>query len=737
MAEDNVDIEVTGFTSLKAQIREATLEFQKLQSSGTATAAEIDRAAARVGALKDEFADATETAKSLGTAAGKFGAVTKALSGVAGGFTAIQGAIGLAGGDAKEFEKTMQKVQSAMALSTGLSQLSELGDSFGNLKKVAVNAFSSIKAAMASTGILLLVTAVGYLVTHMEELGLATKTDAERADDLAKSNEKLKTSIDLNNQSIDAETTLLKAQGVELKKINDMKIKGLEIANQQLAAKNQELTLEMANLSHLSDLNYEMTKEEQEAYDKLEEQRKQNEINITKNNAAILGLKEEVITEEKKKNDKAAADATKAEQDRQALADKALAKKVKALESQKALDLADIEGRRLVAVEAAKTEEEKATVENSFAIEKANREAKFESDREELRKKEEKDAVALAAALKNIDNQKVDANAKLNHDLDKLAKERAEKEKKDQQDREAAVEKEYDDTLGYLEDYYKTRETAILNAGLTEEELSQQLYTLELERLEALKVAAKDYGKSVIDIDNEIAKLKQNNRKKDKEETAATDKEKFDLAVQTATQLVSTLQAINDASMQQELTAAGDNVQKQEEIKKDYFEKNKNLAIAQATISTIQGSIDAYVGALKVDPTTITSTILASLVLASGFANIAKIKATQYQSTGAAKKEASSSGSMYAQGGLLSGPSHDLGGIKTSMGELEGGEFIVNRRATANFLPMLNQINASGNTPGPEMPQQQQQPIIKTYVVASDMSSQQEANAKLQALSML
>ena len=569
----------------------------------------------------------------------------------------------------------------------------------------------------------------------MEELGLATKTDAERADDLAKSNEKLKTSIDLNNQSIDAETSLLKAQGVELKKINDMKIKGLQIANQQLEQMNQDLTQQMAALQHIGDLNYEMTKEEEEAYDKLEEARKQNEINITKNNVAILGLKEEVITEEKKKNEKAAADAAKAEQDRQALADKALAKKVKALESQKALDLADIEGRRLVAVEAAKTEEEKAVVENSFAIEKANREAKFESDREVLRKKEEQDATALAAALKNIDNQKLDANTKLNHELDKLAKERAEKEKKDQQDREAAVKEEYDKTLDYLGDYYKSRETEILNAGLTEEELGQQLYALELERLEALKVAAKDYGQSVIDIDNEIAKLKQENRKKDKDETVATDKEKFDLAVQTATQLVSTLQAINDASMQQELTAAGDNVQKQEEIKKDYFEKSKNLAIAQATISTIQGAIDAYTGALKVDPSTITSTILASLVLAAGFANIAKIKATQYQSTGGAKKE--SSGSTYAQGGLLNGPSHDLGGIQTAMGELEGGEFVVNRRATANFLPMLEQMNASGNTPGPEMSQQQQQPVIKTYVVASDMSSQQEANAKLQALSML
>jgi len=117
--------------------------------------------------------------------------------------------------------------------------------------------------------------------------------------------------------------------------------------------------------------------------------------------------------------------------------------------------------------------------------------------------------------------------------------------------------------------------------------------------------------------------------------------------------------------------------------------------------------------------------------------NIAKIASTQYQpkSGGGGAKKAT--GSAYAQGGLLGGPSHDLGGIKTSLGELEGGEFVVNRRATMDFMPLLNQINAAGQTPGPEMSKSQDQPIIKTYVVASEMSSEQEANAKLSALARL
>jgi hypothetical protein len=164
MAEDNIDIEVTGFQTLRAQIKEATIEMQKLAAAGKEGTDEYVRAAAKVGTLKDELGDAADTAAALGTAAGRFGAITKSLSVVAGGFTAIQGAIGLAGGDAKEFEKTMQRVQSAMALSTGLAQLAELGDAFKNVGKVAVSAFNSIKVALGSTGLGLLVVGLGAAV---------------------------------------------------------------------------------------------------------------------------------------------------------------------------------------------------------------------------------------------------------------------------------------------------------------------------------------------------------------------------------------------------------------------------------------------------------------------------------------------------------------------------------------------------------------------------------------------
>ena len=52
-----------------------------------------------------------------------------------------------------------------------------------------------------------------------------------------------------------------------------------------------------------------------------------------------------------------------------------------------------------------------------------------------------------------------------------------------------------------------------------------------------------------------------------------------------------------------------------------------------------------------------------------------------------------------ANGGLLSGPSHRNGGmpILGSNVEVEGGEFVVNKRATAKNISLLNSINKMGN----------------------------------------
>ncbi len=88
-----------------------------------------------------------------------------------------------------------------------------------------------------------------------------------------------------------------------------------------------------------------------------------------------------------------------------------------------------------------------------------------------------------------------------------------------------------------------------------------------------------------------------------------------------------------------------------------------------------------------------------------------------------------------AMGGVLQGPTHAMGGITTPFGELEGGEYVINKTSTMMFRPALDRINALG---GGQVDYQAQgfapqsvtsePPIFKTYVVASEMSSQQEVD---------
>jgi hypothetical protein len=93
---------------------------------------------------------------------------------------------------------------------------------------------------------------------------------------------------------------------------------------------------------------------------------------------------------------------------------------------------------------------------------------------------------------------------------------------------------------------------------------------------------------------------------------------------------------------------------------------------------------------------------------------------------------------IYAKGGLLTGPSHAQGGIMTPFGELEGGEFVMNRRSTMSFLPILEELNRIGNgEPTVSTSSSKSTPIIKTYVLASDVTSQQEAQVKIKRAARL
>lgn len=138
--EKVIDIKIQGNAdeavgSLRSQLRQAQADVAELSAKFGATSQQAIEAAKRAGELKDRIADAKALTDAFNPDA-KFKALSSSLAGVAGGFAAVQGGMALFGAESKEVEKTLLKVQSAMALSQGLQQIGESVDSFKQLGAV-------------------------------------------------------------------------------------------------------------------------------------------------------------------------------------------------------------------------------------------------------------------------------------------------------------------------------------------------------------------------------------------------------------------------------------------------------------------------------------------------------------------------------------------------------------------------------------------------------------------------
>ena len=179
MEKKIIDLEIKHNTqSLKAQLKEAQNEVQVLSEKFGATSKEAIEAAKRAGELNDTIGDAKALTDAFNPDA-KFNALSSSLGGVASGFSAFQGALGLVGVETKDLEKQLLKVQSAMAISDSLQQLGEAKDSFKQLKAVVIDSFKGIKTAIGSTGIGLLLVALGALYYYWDDIKAAVSGVSE------------------------------------------------------------------------------------------------------------------------------------------------------------------------------------------------------------------------------------------------------------------------------------------------------------------------------------------------------------------------------------------------------------------------------------------------------------------------------------------------------------------------------------------------------------------------------
>jgi hypothetical protein len=309
----NVNVKTTGtenIGNIRKDIKEANAELIKAQKNFGDYSNEAIQAAKKVAELRDKIAEARETAD-LFDPGKKFQALTGVLSTVAGGFGAVQGAMALFGKESEEVQKTLLKVQSAMALSQGLSQIRDGAKDFSRLGTIirleVVSAFSTLRGAIIATGIGALVVGLGLLVANFQkvketltnlfpgliEFGNQVKNIVQGITDFvgitseaARAQDDLKLALETSNKAIDNQIKILEAQGGKENEIYKQKRERIlnqiklvkdttEEERQKRADLNTELqVLDINEANRIKKANETAAKERKDASDKKDAEEK-------------------------------------------------------------------------------------------------------------------------------------------------------------------------------------------------------------------------------------------------------------------------------------------------------------------------------------------------------------------------------------------------------------------------------------------------------------------------------
>ena len=459
-------------------------------------------------------------------------------------------------------------------------------------------------------------------------------------------------------------------------------------------------------------------------------------------NEQVQQSNDELAESQRKKSE----DAIQALKDEQAYKDKEYAREQKRIADLMALEK---EGSN----EWKALQAQKNDLEAKYNNDKTARDAKLSEEQKKKAEEDKKIADETAKALAVSEKQKYDLalaeSDKYYNDL--IAKNKGNAEKiaeleKARGDKALEITKDYNDKV-----YNAKKEALEKEQGLIVGDIERGLADMQQARI-------RDFDGEKAFLEEKAAAMNESYAAQLAAAKGNADEEKRITSEQTDfnAKIAETNKAI-DADQygfkQAQLSEVGNSIGQLSQLVGQDTIAGKALGIAQATINTYQGATEA----LKQKSTlpspfdTIAKVINVATILATGFKAVKSITSVQVPTAPSAGGAAAPGpqASKFAKGGILVGPGHDEGGIKSPYGELEGGEFVVNKRSTRSFLPMLNAINSVGNrryadggmTPSVEalqgMMANQPTPVVKTYVVASDMASQAEADAKIARLARL
>jgi hypothetical protein len=672
------------------------------------------------------------------------------------------------------------------------STFDKLGDTLKAGFQAGATGAQTFKAALLATGIGAAITAVGFLVANFDELTGVTEEEAKATKKAAAerkaANEELKrqnefigkessefvtliTRLKETNAGSKERSSLIKQinteYGTTLKNLSDEEAFQASLNNEiknYIEFQRQKYTLQkndeliQKNLAKQEESRTKLAKARQEAQDLVDagvRKSVEDALSYREDLRIIIKREEEELAKAEKRllsyggaaneasnkvneltnNGKKfvkQTDNTKTSTDK---VTDALAKQREELQAKLDLDLAANEAAKQAALVAAKTADERITIERDFTQKAITLREKFTNDIFNATKKEEQNKTQLNADLKNLDNERIAAETEANNELEALADQRTEALKtreeaflalSSQLGQEAAT-----NVLNAIQNQIDAVETTTiegveklrqLQAQLIEQERAKALAANEqakTDRLTALqsqldaelelyvgneaKIAelralyttqaeavTQQAADNIVDI-NETANAKiVANDKETAEQKTAIQKASFDAIVAFANTTINALDG---------LAEEGTKAQKAVEISKILISAATSAfqAFAQAT-ALIPPPAGQIVGAA-----------LAAVIGAGAAKAIANVNKVQVGGGGGGTGNLGVTGGGGTGGGgntpFINAPGFGLGGSNQPLPTFGG----------------MTQ-GAVGDTGG----------IVKAYVLAGDVTSAQAANAKLQ-----
>jgi hypothetical protein len=235
------------FKSMKSEIRELTVAAQQAVMQFGEFSPEAIRAEQALAQARDRMDDFNDRVAAVNP--DKFAQINTVVQGVARGFQAAQGAMALFGSESEDLQKTMVKLQGAMALAEGLEGLGKVQQQFsaiaGNIKGNVLKAFQALgkmsTLAFGAIGIALTLIIANFDKLKNAILGLipGLKTIANFVGNLVqrftdfvgitsaaeRALDKLNKTTEKSNEQLDREIALLQARGDQVGVFNKQRQK--------------------------------------------------------------------------------------------------------------------------------------------------------------------------------------------------------------------------------------------------------------------------------------------------------------------------------------------------------------------------------------------------------------------------------------------------------------------------------------------------------------------------------